>query len=77
MPPIVLHSAWKALVALFKEEFAARHEGILQHIALLTQCCRETKVIQDFIFIVKENNSPYHIVMSKTFKNNSILIDPS
>jgi len=44
----------KALVAPFSEKFDANPEDVLQFIENFTQCCKETGIIEDFNFIIKE-----------------------
>ncbi len=54
----------KALVAPFKEEFDGKSDDVLQHIAIFTHRCEESRVIEDFRFIDEEHLPPSDIDMS-------------
>jgi hypothetical protein len=47
----------KAIVAPF-DEFDAKPEDVMQHIAQFTQRCEETGIMEDFNFIESENSPP-------------------
>jgi hypothetical protein len=53
----------KAIVALFNE-FDAKPEDIMQHIAQFTQQCEETGMMEDFNFIESENPAPSDVDLS-------------
>jgi hypothetical protein len=79
----------KALVSPFKEEFDGKLKYVLQHIATFTHHCKESGVIEDFKFLIEENQPPPDIVMSdqkgkaawlsdsRRFTYGNILIDSS
>jgi hypothetical protein len=48
----------KALVAPFKEEFDGNPANLLYFIAIFTQQCQETGVVQDFTYVEQENPPP-------------------
>jgi hypothetical protein len=66
----------KALVAPFKEEFDGQPQDVLQHIAIFTQRCQETGIVEDFNFIVCENSPPSDIDMSDTIERTKWQTDP-
>jgi hypothetical protein len=67
----------KALVAPFKEEFDGKPEDVLHHIAVFTQHCEETGVIDDFSFIEEKHPPPPSVDMSHSKEKAARLVDPS
>jgi hypothetical protein len=65
----------KALVTPFTE-FDGKPEEIVQYIARFTQRCKETGVVEDFNFIIKENNPPSSVDLSDPVKKAAWLSDP-
>jgi hypothetical protein len=65
----------KAVVAPF-DEFDAKAEDVIQHIAQFTQRCEETGIIEDFAFIESENSPPSTIDMTDPTQKAAWLADP-
>jgi hypothetical protein len=53
----------KAIVAPF-DEFDAKPEDVMQHIAQFTQRCEETGIMEDFNFVASENPPPSDVDLS-------------
>jgi hypothetical protein len=66
----------KALVAPFKEEFDGNSANILHFIAIFTQWCQETGVVQDFTYVEHENSPPSTVDMNDSASRTAWLIDP-
>lgn len=69
-------SQHKALVPPFKEEFDGKPEDVLQHIADFTHHCNESGVIEEFKFIIEENEPPSTIDLSDPKQKKAWLADP-
>jgi hypothetical protein len=65
----------KALVAPFPEKFDANPEDVLQFIETFTQRCKETGVVEEFNFIIKENLPPDDVDMDDTISRTAWLTD--
>lgn len=65
----------KAVVAPF-DEFDAKAEDVMQHIAQFTQRCEETSIIEDFNFIESERSPPSDLDMSDPLDKATWLSDP-
>jgi hypothetical protein len=65
----------KALVAPFSEKFDANPEDVLQFIENFTQCCKETGIIEDFNFIIKEKLPLSDVDMDDTIARTQWLTD--
>jgi hypothetical protein len=65
----------KAVVAPF-DEFDAKAEDVIQHIAQFTQQCEETGIITDFNFIESKNPPPSTVDMTDSAQKAAWLIDP-
>jgi hypothetical protein len=63
----------KAVIAPF-DEFDAKPEDIMQHIAQFIQHCEETGIMEDFNFIESENPPRLTSEKSKPFVTSSIVI---
>ncbi len=66
----------KALVTPFKEEFDAKPDDVMQHIASFNHHCEETGVIEDFNYILHENSPPSDVDMTDTKAHAAWLADP-
>jgi hypothetical protein len=66
----------KALVAPFKEEFDGNSANVLHFIAVFTQRCQETGVVQDFTYVEHENSPPSTVDMNDSASRTAWLIDP-
>jgi len=64
----------KALVSPFTE-FDGKPEDVLQHIARFTQRCKETGVVEDFNFIICENEPPSDIDLTDPTQKNAWMSD--
>ncbi len=65
----------KALVAPFKEDFDAKSDDVIQHIASFTHRCEETGVVEDFNFVLHENAPPSDVDMTDPKAKTSWLAD--
>jgi hypothetical protein len=65
----------KALVTPFTE-FDGKPEDVLQHIARFTQGCKETGVVEDFNFIISENEPPSNVDLTDPSQKAAWLSDP-
>ena len=65
----------KALVAPFKEDFDAKSDDVIQHIASFTHRCEETGVVKDFNFVLHENAPPSDVDMTDPKAKTSWLAD--
>jgi hypothetical protein len=54
----------KAFISPFKEEFDGKLEHVLQHIATFMHRCEESGVIENFKFLLQENQPPPDMDMS-------------
>jgi hypothetical protein len=65
----------KAIVAPF-DEFDARPEDVIQHIAQFTHRCEETGIMEDFNFIESENSPPSDVDLSDPTAKADWIEDP-
>jgi hypothetical protein len=53
-----------ALVAKLHHEFVGELNKVQQHIADITHRCKQCGIMNDFVYIIKENTPPSHVDMS-------------
>jgi hypothetical protein len=54
----------KALVAKLHHEFDGELNKVQQHIADITHQCKQCGIVNDFVYIIKENSQPSHLDLS-------------